>query len=414
MATIPLPPSGVTFIDPITGGVSVIWQNYLLLLSSITGTFAPVDAEYWVSTSNSDLTNETNLGSLTSGYMKLTVAAAVGTPSTVASIPGGDVTGAALSRTNDTNVTLTLGGTPLTALLRATSLTLGWTGMLAVSRGGIGVGTLAAHGVLVGNGTSAVSVTGTGSAGQVLTSNGAAADPTFQAPATSGTVTSVAMTVPGGFSISGSPVTTSGTLALAANGTSGGVPYYSGSTSMASSGQLAANSLVKGNGAGNAPSTDGNWTLNSASYLNSATQPRCSAYNSSAQSVTHNTFSAVALDTEDFDVGGLHDTVTNNSRMTIPTSGDGLYQIMAAVYFDPNATGTRLIRIYKNGTALSYGQAVVSVNDGTNGTGLTTSLIASLVATDYIECYAFQTSGAGLNISNSAQGRSLLQIVKLW
>jgi hypothetical protein len=47
--------------------------------------------------------------------------------------------GEALTRTNDTNVTLTLGGTPATALLKATSLTLGWTGTLAVARGGTGV-----------------------------------------------------------------------------------------------------------------------------------------------------------------------------------------------------------------------------------------------------------------------------------
>lgn len=44
--------------------------------------------------------------------------------------------GAALTKTDDTNVTLTLGGTPTTALLVAASLTLGWTGLLAASRGG--------------------------------------------------------------------------------------------------------------------------------------------------------------------------------------------------------------------------------------------------------------------------------------
>lgn len=44
------------------------------------------------------------------------------------------VTPAALTRSNDTNVTLTLGGTPTTALLQATSLTLGWTGTLADGR----------------------------------------------------------------------------------------------------------------------------------------------------------------------------------------------------------------------------------------------------------------------------------------
>jgi hypothetical protein len=44
------------------------------------------------------------------------------------------VTPAALTKTNDTNVTLTLGGTPNTALLQSVSLTLGWTGTLADSR----------------------------------------------------------------------------------------------------------------------------------------------------------------------------------------------------------------------------------------------------------------------------------------
>lgn len=46
--------------------------------------------------------------------------------------------GAALTRTNDTNVTLTLGGSPTTALLAATSITVGWSGTLAASRGGTG------------------------------------------------------------------------------------------------------------------------------------------------------------------------------------------------------------------------------------------------------------------------------------
>jgi len=40
----------------------------------------------------------------------------------------------ALTKTDDTNVTLTLGGSPSTALLQGVSLTLGWTGTLADSR----------------------------------------------------------------------------------------------------------------------------------------------------------------------------------------------------------------------------------------------------------------------------------------
>lgn len=60
------------------------------------------------------------------------------------------VSGAALTKTDDTNVTLTLGGSPTTSLLAATSLTLGWTGQLAVSRGGTGVSTTTANYVFAG------------------------------------------------------------------------------------------------------------------------------------------------------------------------------------------------------------------------------------------------------------------------
>jgi hypothetical protein len=60
------------------------------------------------------------------------------------------VTAAALTKTDDTNVTATLGGSPTTALLAATSLTLGWTGQLAVSRGGTGAALTTANFVFAG------------------------------------------------------------------------------------------------------------------------------------------------------------------------------------------------------------------------------------------------------------------------
>ena len=73
-----------------------------------------------------------------------------------ATIPSGDITGAALTEFDDTNVTMTLGGSPSTALLAATSMTLGWTGQLAVSRGGTGNSTLTSNYLLKGNGVSPV------------------------------------------------------------------------------------------------------------------------------------------------------------------------------------------------------------------------------------------------------------------
>jgi hypothetical protein len=71
-----------------------------------------------------------------------------------------------------------------------------------------------------------------------------------------GSVSSVAQTFTGGLiSVTGSPITTSGTLALTVAGTSGGVPYFSSASSWATSAALAANALVIGGGAGAAPAT---------------------------------------------------------------------------------------------------------------------------------------------------------------
>jgi len=72
----------------------------------------------------------------------------------------------------------------------------------------------------------------------------------------SGTVTSVAQSFTGGLiSVAGSPIISSGTLALTVAGTSGGIPYFSSGTTWATSAALAANALVIGGGAGVAPST---------------------------------------------------------------------------------------------------------------------------------------------------------------
>lgn len=46
-----------------------------------------------------------------------------------------------LTKADDTNVTLTLGGTPTGALITSTSITAGWSGQLAVTRGGTGLST---------------------------------------------------------------------------------------------------------------------------------------------------------------------------------------------------------------------------------------------------------------------------------
>jgi hypothetical protein len=121
--------------------------------------------------------------------------------------------------------------------LPAIDLTTGVTGTLPVANGGTGAATLTANGVLLGNGTSAVSAVAL-SGDQLLRGVTASAPTATTLPdcnaanealnydtgahtfscatisAGTGTVTSVGLTAPSVFSVAGSPVTTSGTLAV--------------------------------------------------------------------------------------------------------------------------------------------------------------------------------------------------------
>lgn len=92
---------------------------------------------------------------------------------------GGGVTPAALTRVDDSNVTITLGGTPGTALLQATSLTMGWSGQLGLTRGGTNANLTASNGGIVYSTAGALDIlAGTATAGQMLRS-GASSTPSW-------------------------------------------------------------------------------------------------------------------------------------------------------------------------------------------------------------------------------------------
>lgn len=85
------------------------------------------------------------------------------------------VTGSALTDVDDANVTLTLGGTPATALLQPVTVTAGWNGQLSIARGGTNsTAAPTAGAVAYGTGT-AYNFTAAGTSGQFLQSTGAGA-----------------------------------------------------------------------------------------------------------------------------------------------------------------------------------------------------------------------------------------------
>lgn len=132
-------------------------------------------------------------------------------------------------------------------------LTTHVSGILPGANGGTGVAntglTITLGGNLTTTPANAITFTTTGATNVTLPTSGTLST-------TTGTVTSVAQSFTGGLiSVAGSPVTTSGTLALTVAGTSGGIPYFSGATTWATSAALAASAIVLGGGAGNPPAT---------------------------------------------------------------------------------------------------------------------------------------------------------------
>ena len=78
--------------------------------------------------------------------------------------------------------------------------------------------------------------------------------------------------------------------------------------------------------------------------------PKVGCYVTSVTATAIGTDTALPWGTETFDVGACHDTVTNTSRITVPTSWGGLWFVGADVAFDANAGTIEQVWIVRNGT----------------------------------------------------------------
>ena len=270
--------------------------------------------------------------------------------------------------------------------------------------GAIGLNTNLASGT--GSGT-----TNFGTAGQVLTSQGSSATPTWTSVGT-GTVTSVAASVPAFLSISGSPITTSGTLAITLSGTA--LPVANGGTGVTTSTGsgsvvLATSPTITNPALGG--STSGNVTLavpavsgtNTATFpavtgtvMVSGNMPTFSYYQSSVQTISTATFTKVTFTSNDWDTtSGMF----ASSRFT-PTVA-GYYQFNGAVNWQAGVAAAEcFVVFYKNGSAYKFG---TDSNATVTYSSIASALIYCNGSTDYVEFYCWQNTGINksLNANNS-------------
>lgn len=234
----------------------------------------------------------------------------------------------------------------------------GLTGVVPVANGGTGLSSgtsggvpaytasgtitssaaLTQYALVIGGGAGAVPsvVASTGTATTVLHGNASAA-PTWGA---------VSLTA----DVSGTLPVTSGGLGIA-TGTSGGVPYFSAATTIASSAALTQNRIVLGGGAGAAPTVAGSLgTTTTVLHGNASGAP---------------TFGAVVLTT---DVSGTLPVTSGGTGLATVAQGDLLYGSAANTLsaLAKSATATRYLA--NTGTSNNPAWAQVNLTNGVTGT----------------------------------------------
>jgi hypothetical protein len=128
-------------------------------------------------------------------------------------------------------------------------------------------------------------------------------------------------------------------------------------------------------------------------------------YKDANQSINSGSGTYVTFNQESYDTNSYHDNVTNNQRLTIPTTG--YYLIRAVITFAASNTGVRSITIRKNDaqTVMARKRA----NNGGSGTDLTLHIatVLSLTATDYLRVEAYQDGTGSLNLIGDVNGDAL-------
>ncbi len=162
------------------------------------------------------------------------------------------------------------------------------------------------------------------------------------------------------------------------------------------------------------PQGDGN----TAHFLNgnlawttpsSSTPPSARVRHSSNQALSSGSLVTLAFDTEDFDASAMHSTVTNNSRITIATAGK--YLVIGQGTFAANADGSRRLQILQSG-AYTIGRSAC-LPAASDPTSIEVRTVVSLVAGDYIQLQAYQSSGVSLNLTTNASYSPVLSVAKI-
>lgn len=124
-----------------------------------------------------------------------------------------------------------------------------------------------------------------------------------------------------------------------------------------------------------------------------AVMPAAKVYHDTSQSIADSTAVALAFNSERFDTNVMHDTATNNSRLTAKTSGK--YLIMGQLEWSSNTGSTHQLLIKLNNvTFIAYIESTPVYYR------MEVSTLYELAINDYVELIVLQVSGGSKSINN--------------
>lgn len=136
----------------------------------------------------------------------------------------------------------------------------------------------------------------------------------------------------------------------------------------------------------------------------------CRITHASNQTISTATDTALAFDTEDFDTDTMHDTSTNNTRITFTTAGK--YLIIGNMLWTSVGSGNRGIAKFRLGgsTEIGLAQQHASSNDGL---AVFLAIIYDFSAAEYIELVVRQESGSDQVIQKNGEKSPYFQVHRL-
>lgn len=126
-------------------------------------------------------------------------------------------------------------------------------------------------------------------------------------------------------------------------------------------------------------------------------QPAARVFHNAAQSIATSTTTTLAFNSERFDTDTIHDTVTNNSRLTCKTAGK--YLIGGNVEWSGGTGANSQIQVFLNAaTVIAYD---VMAGGSAEHSRLAITTFYDLAVNDFVELRVFQASGGSININST-------------